>query len=317
MRSVLPSAIVTVCLITTVHAAPPEFHTAVTADAPMLWYRFNENVGAAQAVNYGSLGATHNGVYRNNVTLQTPTSGGDTGAGFIAAQQQWVESLGVAPASLTGNPSFTAEAVVFFGPQTQNPNYSPFLHWGAPATGRSVYFSTWNTIANRGYVGFYNGGLRMRCNLRSNAWNHLVWVRDSAGGTNGQYVGTTLYVNGEVAALEQDTVLPGAPVINVSATTFRVQRATDLTRHFTGTMDEVVLYDHLLTAEQVRAHFLALGVPPVVCRANVNGDCDLNSQDFFDFLARFFDNNGDYNEDGSTNSQDFFDFVSDFFSGCN
>jgi hypothetical protein len=235
---------------------------------------------------------------------------------FTAAQQHHIESMSVAPASLTGNPTFTAEAVVFTSPSMQNPNYAPFLHWGAPQTGRSVYFSVWHTDTSRGYAGFYNGGLRMRCRFRQGEWNHIVWVRDSAGGTNGQYAGTTLYVNGEVVELEQDTVLPGAPVIDVTSTTFRIQRATDLNRYFSGMMDEIALYDRALSPEEVAAHYAALDINPFVCHANVNGDCELNSQDFFDFLALFFEDNADYNEDGSTTSQDFFDFLSDFFTGC-
>jgi len=297
-------------------AAPPEFHARVGADAPVLWYQLNESVGSASTINHGSLGATFNGVFHNGVTLGVATAGGDTGVQFSAPQSQYIESMSVAPASLTGNPTFTAETVVFIPPAVQQPNYAPFLHWGAPATGRSVYFSTWVSEADRGYAGFYNGGLRMVCRFRENQWNHIVWVRDSAGGTNGQYVGTTLYVNGEAVELERDTVLPGAPVIDVTPTTFTIQRATNLTRYFSGSMDEIALYDHALTPDQVQAHYTALGISPFVCRANVNGDCEVNSQDFFDFVSRFFAADADYNDDGFTNSQDFFDFVGDFFAGC-
>jgi hypothetical protein len=59
------------------------------------------------------------------------------------------------------------------------------------------------------------------------------------------------------------------------------------------------------------------------CPCNFNGDQNLNSQDFFDFLACFFTPGcpeADYNNSGQVNSQDFFDFLSCFFSppkGCN
>ena len=39
---------------------------------------------------------------------------------------------------------------------------------------------------------------------------------------------------------------------------------------------------------EVRAHFAALTIPSLRCSANLNGDCELNSQDFFDFLTCFF-----------------------------
>jgi hypothetical protein len=52
------------------------------------------------------------------------------------------------------------------------------------------------------------------------------------------------------------------------------------------------------------------------CACDWNADDDLNSQDFFDFLADFFASPADFNNDKVTNSQDFFDFLACFFAGC-
>ncbi|MBC7772303.1 MAG: hypothetical protein H7210_07410 [Pyrinomonadaceae bacterium] len=57
-------------------------------------------------------------------------------------------------------------------------------------------------------------------------------------------------------------------------------------------------------------------VPSAGCTSDWNQDGTVNSQDFFDFVADFFNDNADFNSDGVTNSQDFFDFVGAFFTPC-
>jgi len=57
----------------------------------------------------------------------------------------------------------------------------------------------------------------------------------------------------------------------------------------------------------------------VACPCDWNQSGTITSQDFFDFLAGFFNNNADYNHDGQTSSQDFFDFLQCFLApppGC-
>lgn len=58
---------------------------------------------------------------------------------------------------------------------------------------------------------------------------------------------------------------------------------------------------------------LTIGAP---CACDWNQSGTLTSQDFFDFIAGFFNDNADFNNTGATDSQDFFDFLACFFSGC-
>ncbi|MBC7835610.1 MAG: LamG domain-containing protein [Phycisphaerales bacterium] len=264
-------------------AAPPAFHNQIEGDAPVLWYSLSESLGAATTVNRGSYGATFNGTYNSNPVLGVATLDGDTGASFTAASQQWIESGAPAPAEMLGNPTFTVETVVYVPIGAQVVTYAPFLHWGGAANGQSVFFSFHHTVNNKGFAGFYNGGLRMTGTFSLNQWHHIVWTRDSAGGTNNALTGSTFYVDGVPVALENDPVLPGALVVNVTSTTFRVQRATNFNRHFTGIMDEVVLYNRLLTPAEITAHHRAL-----FCTADFNFDGQVGSSDITAFLSAWF-----------------------------
>ncbi|MGE3109068.1 MAG: endonuclease/exonuclease/phosphatase family protein [Phycisphaerales bacterium] len=57
-------------------------------------------------------------------------------------------------------------------------------------------------------------------------------------------------------------------------------------------------------------------VEEAACACDWDQSGSLGSQDFFDFLADFFEGNGDFNHSGATTSQDFFDFLVCFLGGC-
>lgn len=310
----VPARLVALSVGVSAYGAPPGYHEIVASDEPLLWYQFGEQSGA-MTKNFGSLGADFDGALFNGVTQGVATIGGDSGVMFDAAQLQYVEAMELVPDSLLGNPSFTAEAVVevFSGAQPHL-LWAPYLHWGLAGTGNSVYFSqSWN-IADKAYVGFYNGGLRTTGSYDLDSWVHLVWVRNSGGGVNDALTGTTLYLNGEPVALEPDPALCCDGLVpHVQKGPIRVQRADDLTRYFSGIVDEVVLYDTLLTAEDVKARYQAL-----VCLADCDGSGALNILDFVCFQQKFVsgDLGADCDGSGALNILDFVCFQQAFQAGC-
>lgn len=244
-------------IVTTgVIAAPVDYHNAISADAPSLHYRLNEASG--DAVNYGSLGSAYDGIYNGTPARSTPTAAGDTGVSFAAAAD-YIASISAAPASLTGNPDFSIETIVRIGAGDFAQHYAPFLGWGAPGTGNSVYFSNrWND-ENRIYAGFYNAGRTMTQTVCFDNWYHIAWTRDSNGGSHDSETGTRLFVNGQEMTTVRDPFLsPGFDAtLTVTSTPFLINRHTDFTRYHSFDVDEVVLFDRTLSEAEVLAHWHA------------------------------------------------------------
>lgn len=243
-------------------AAPTTYQNAVLGDNPILYYQFNELTG--DAINHGTLGTAFNATHNGTPTRGAVTSGGDTGVEFDSSDD-FLESGAIAPASLTGNPSFTVETIVFVPAGGTATLWAPFLHWGesvgseADKTMKSVYFSFSNNDPAETFAGFYHGGLQTQDPVALDQWHHIVWVRQGGGAAN---VGTTLFIDGVSVSLEDDPDLCcDGFTPNVTTTEFRVNRSRDFKRFFTGTMDELVLYDRALTEADVIQHFNALAAP--------------------------------------------------------
>jgi len=238
--------------------APDDFHAAVSDSGPLLYYQFNESTGAA--VNHGSLGALYDATYFGTPFRAVGTAAGDTGVRFDSADD-YLESLSIAPLTLAGNPTFSTEALVFVLEDGGAAQWAPLLHWGISSPGdptmKSVYFSFSNGDAEEIFAGFYNGGLQTVDPVPKGRWHHVVWTRTGGGAAN---VGTVVYIDGAAVSLENDPDLPadsGTPL--VVNTEFRIDRARDLTRFFTGNLDELALYDRILTADEVEMHYSKIG----------------------------------------------------------
>lgn len=300
----------------TVHAAPVEYQDQVLAQGPILWYSMN--AAAGNEANRGSLGASHDGAYNGTAVRGVSTFAGDAAVGFDSLDD-FMESLGVSP--LTGNPDFTIEAIIRLS-AAGGQNYGPFLHWGPSGTGRDVYFSVSNNSNTVPYVGFYNAGLRTTTPVASDEWLHLVWTRRGGTASN---AGSRLFVNGRSVPLQVDPVLvpgilnPGQ--IDVMATTFRINRATDFNRRFTGAIDEIALYDRRFSTAEVRASAAATGLDVLAsCAGDASGDGSVNFEDLNIVLGEFSSEgdglDGDLTLNGVVDFADLNQVLSNFGTVC-
>ncbi len=299
--------------------APASFHARVQSKSPLLWYRLGETSG--NAINSGTLGASHDATFNGTIGRGVSTFVGDGGSRFDSSDD-FLESLSAS--TVTGNPSFSCEAIVRLDSPGNAANWGPFLHWGQGTNAREVYFSVSNALNDRLYAGFYNGGLRTASVVPTNQWIHVVWTRIGGSASN---TGSKLFINGRAVAMEIDPALsPGvftSAQINVVATTFRVNRATDFigSRFFTGSLDEVALYGRRLTATEVRNNAMESGLPgAAMCDGDADGDHAVNFTDLNIVLSEFGQNgvglDGDLNDDGTVNFTDLNIVLSSFGVVC-
>ncbi len=294
-------------------AAPPLFHQKVASAGPLLWYRFDEPSG--NSINYGSLGTGYNAVYVGSVTRGVESPGGDVGIGLSSAG--YLESLGTS--ALTGNPTFSIETVVNLAEPGNASLWGPFLHWGDASgsrTGREVYFGIQNANNHRIYAGFYNAGVCEQGRTVGNTWIHVVWTRQ---GGNDSETGSIVYINGRVVDIQRDPNLtPGylaASAINVTGTRFRINAGRDFpgARFFTGAMDELALYNRVLSPAEIRERAALIS-----CPADFDNSGFVDTDDFTAFVVAFEagTDNADFDGSGFVDTDDYDAFVGAFEAGC-
>src|SRR5262249_49236941 len=147
---------------------------------------------------------------------------------------------------------FAVEAVVRVPANASVNNYPPFLHWGSGGTGKEMYFALQNNNPDVVYAGFYNGGLKTIAHFPTDNWLDVVMVRRGGGDSS---TGTAVFLNGLSTPLENDL---NRLTPELTSTEFRINRARDLTRFYTGTMDELALYDRALDPAEILQHYRAL-----------------------------------------------------------
>lgn len=236
------SLLLTLLLGAQVQAGLPEWQAAVSADAPRNWYRFDETSGTT-LVDHGSGG--FNGEYVEVNIGQPGLFGSGQAADFFGLPDfndlvQFPDTW--ADATIAGD--WSAEFVL----NKTVEGISQALFNG-PST--SVRLEQWNSFA---VYGDYRGGVTQYgvadyylegTVANPGEWSHMVFVR-----SGGQ---TLIYLNGVLHGAMDNVVDLQMQTISRSNTSGEADKLHAL-------LDEAVVYDKALTADQVATHFLATGI---------------------------------------------------------
>ncbi len=210
-------------------AAETAWTAAVGFSDPLHWYRFNE-VGSAIAVDYGR--AALHGVYQNG-TLRGQAGMPETGD--LAARFDGVDDrVWLGAPDLAG--PWSAEFIL---------NHVAIEDAGSllrSATG-ALRLDQWQNTGRVGYTAFGVADYLVDPAVIAplGQWVHLVYVADPASGIQ-------VYLNGVWAASNPNYIPLPRDVIG----------GADTANFF---LDELVIYDALLTPQEIMAHASAVGIP--------------------------------------------------------
>ena len=224
------------------------YYAAVQATAPLAWWRLGEPSGTVSDDEIGSANADY---------INTPTLGvasllsGDTNTSvtFSRASLEHTSANTNMPAGSSAG--FSAKGWVRFATVTAATRY-PVVRWfggtGAPDT--QLYYN----VAVGAWRYLYQDATGFR-NTHSDAWTpstattyFIVVTHDYSAET------VKFYVNGALLSTE-DVSVNGVPVVHAAGSSASVGRAAS--DYWDGTLDEVALYNGVLTPTQVLALYNA------------------------------------------------------------
>ncbi|MCW1885013.1 LamG domain-containing protein [Luteolibacter flavescens] len=229
-------------------AADTAFGTAVRADSPVAWFRFNDQAGSLLIADSAENAAPHNGrVFGQPVTGSTGFVDGaahfDGGSGIIS-------NTILDPANVTAG--FTVEAVIRREPGIIGPN--PVVLAQRGTYGRLLLTSP----ADGKLISDIGGGEAKHSDgkVHDNQWAHVAVVVDRI------HTEVRWYIDGELAGSSKDGLNPDGTTFNPN---FSVESSTGewiigigkaLTgNYWKGHIDELAVYDRLLDDPNADADF--------------------------------------------------------------
>jgi hypothetical protein len=229
------------------------YRDEVLADEPVGYWRLGEAESATTAVNAGSLGPAGNGTPINGVFFggQGALSGDNDGAAYFDGAQSRIE---VSFAPELNTPVFTIEAWARVSSVSAGYRSPMASRDDSPQKGFIFYADpdgNWQFWTGTGAQVGWNvvGGAFVEPDL----WAHLVGAYDG--------VHKLFYVNGVLVGGNLSVVTPnGARVLRIGASATESPVGDFF---FVGDIDEVAMYDRVLSPDRVVAHFRAgAGIDP-------------------------------------------------------
>jgi hypothetical protein len=281
-----PSASATLTVI-----APPTsaYPTTVMADSPVAYFRLNEGpddeAGDNGVVAYDSWGG-HNGFYTNVFLGQTGCSAldsdtatlfGSTAGGYVFGSDSAVEQIpGIDLGAPTNhNVALSVEAWVKSDPgAAAQPFGAGIVAKGYGGGGEQFCIdcggANYPTNTFRFFIRDTTGASRIAASTAPAAdagvWHHLVGVFDEANSN------VVLYVdglpNGVGAAVPYAGLQSSAWPASIGSR--QSSASTNYNLGFFGDIDEVAIYNHALSSNQVLAHFYAAGIAPRITAQPTN-----------------------------------------------
>jgi hypothetical protein len=251
---------VSACFTTIVHACTPGYRSLILGDNPLVYYEFEETSGTTTA-NSAITGSFYDGLRSGTVTVNQPsfTEGGasyDFGGGRIVVSAltrsltEWTVSTWVNYDSRkTAGSNFLAtdqngwnnDVLLGIGPEEGNaeqvgPGNVGVIQQGAPGSIRDFAGAP----------------------LAAGEWHHIAVTGSTTSGK------LSLFIDGLLAASDTDLVngvtFNGADGIGDAKLTIGASR-TDGMRPYDGLLDEVAIFDYVLTPAQITAHAAAVPEP--------------------------------------------------------
>ncbi|MBV6508723.1 MAG: hypothetical protein JJLCMIEE_01789 [Acidimicrobiales bacterium] len=218
----------------------PGYYDLVIEDEPLAYWRLNETSTNDPAADHS--GNDNDGTYSGTVQLEQPGAiEDDDAAAFDGGQTD--STVATPDLALIEGGDFTVEAWVN---TTENRTWRYVF---SEAHSASLY-TEWGLMLNSGKPRLYvreNAGsqhiLEGPTAVNDNEWHHLAATRD--GNT------FTLYVDGD--EVDTDTFTPAAMDVNDGRIASK-RGWPWASAHLAGTVDEVAVYDHALSAADIAEH---------------------------------------------------------------